>query len=421
MTVRELGKDRWASRRNVKAAGLLSGKGTVLGVAHNRYLTYDGPEHQLVSGASRSGKGVGHVIPTLLNWTSSVLVYDVKNELWDVTAGFRSRFSHVLFFNPTRSDSVRFNPLMEIRKGPNEVRDTQNVVEMLVNPAELEQSPDIWDQQASQFLVALILHVLYTEPGGQKNRGGARAAAGFQAPAARCWRTAHRFNPQTGVPEVHPECAGGQRDAAPAGEVSGQRGRHGGDLLDPVRRRSGGAQHRRQRLPPGRFGVRGSADDVVPPATAIGRTVSLLVRLMVNQACRALMEHLDRDNAGRLKRRPLLLLLDEFPTLGHMEFFTMNLRQMAVYGSSASDRPVLQRHHRSLWPQQHDLGQLPHPDGVRRGRHRDLPAHQPDDRHRDGVPGDDLEAARHWCGDPHGEFQRARDRCCPQATCGNFR
>ena len=64
--VREIGKDRWATKRDMKRAGLLTGQGTVLGHAFDRYLTYDGPEHQLVSGASRSGKGVGHVIPTLL-------------------------------------------------------------------------------------------------------------------------------------------------------------------------------------------------------------------------------------------------------------------------------------------------------------------------------------------------------------------
>ena len=45
--VREIGKDRWASKSDMKRAGLLTGQGTVLGCAHNRYLTYDGPEHQL--------------------------------------------------------------------------------------------------------------------------------------------------------------------------------------------------------------------------------------------------------------------------------------------------------------------------------------------------------------------------------------
>jgi type IV secretion system protein VirD4 len=60
-----------------------------------------------------------------------------------------------------------------------------------------------------------------------------------------------------------------------------------------------------------------------------------LIRLIINQTCRALMEHLETDHAGRKKRHRLLLLLDEFPTLGRLEFFTMNLRQMAGYGIKA--------------------------------------------------------------------------------------
>jgi type IV secretion system protein VirD4 len=338
LTVRELGKDRWASRRDLKAAGLLGGKGTVLGIAHDRYLTYDGPEHQLVSGASRSGKGVGHVIPTLLNWHSSVLVYDVKNELWDVTAGYRSQFSHVMFFNPTRPDSVRFNPLMEIRKGPNEVRDTQNVVEMLINPAELEQSADIWDQQASQFLVALILHVLYTEPDGQKNLAVVRERLlDFKRTCRAMLATAHRFNPRTGVPEVHPEVAlvANEMLHQPEKFQASVRGTAATYLTlfadDLVAHNTAVSDFR--------LGDLVCADRPMtlylqPPPSDAPR-LRCLVRLMVNQACRALMEHLDRDNTGRPKRRPLLLLLDEFPTLGHMEFFTMNLRQMAGYGIKA--------------------------------------------------------------------------------------
>jgi type IV secretion system protein VirD4 len=60
-----------------------------------------------------------------------------------------------------------------------------------------------------------------------------------------------------------------------------------------------------------------------------------LIRLMINQVCRALMEYLDQDNSGRPKRYRLLLSLDEFPTLGRLDFFTMNLRQMAGYGIKA--------------------------------------------------------------------------------------
>ena len=336
--VRELGRDRWASRRDMKAAGLLTGKGTVLGRGGNEWLTYDGPEHQLVSGASRSGKGVGHVIPTLLNWTESVLVYDVKNELWDVTAGFRSKFSHTLFFNPTRPDSARFNLLLEVRKGPNEVRDVQNVVEMLVNPTGAKQTLDIWDQQASQFLVALVLHVLYSEPDEHKNLATVRARLlDFKRTCRAMASLPHRLSPHTGAPQVHPEVAlvANELLHQPEKFQASVRGTAAAYLTlwadEVVARTTAVSDFRLSDLACAEHPVTLYLQP--PPSDAM--RLRPLVRLLVNQACRALMEHLDRDSQGRPKLHRLLLLLDEFPTLGRLDFFTMNLRQMAGYGIKA--------------------------------------------------------------------------------------
>jgi type IV secretion system protein VirD4 len=336
--VRELGRDRWATKRDMKTAGLLSGKGTVLGCAHGRYLTYDGPEHQLISGASRSGKGVGHVIPTLLNWSSSVLAYDVKNELWDITAGFRATLGSCLFFNPTRPDSARFNPLFEIRKGANEIRDAQNIVEMLVNPTGAKHTMDIWDQQASQFLVALILHVLYTEPESHKNLATVRARLlDFKNTSKAMIRTPHRFNPQTGVPEVHPEVAlvANELRRQPEKFQASVCGTAAAYLTlwadDIVARNTATSDFRLSDLV---CLDRPMTLYLQPPPSDAPR-LRPLVRLMINQACRALMEYLDRDAVGRPKRHRLLLSLDEFPTLGRLDFFTMNLRQMAGYGIKA--------------------------------------------------------------------------------------
>ncbi|MGD0461651.1 MAG: type IV secretory system conjugative DNA transfer family protein [Tepidisphaeraceae bacterium] len=336
--VREIGKDRWASKRDMKRAGLLTGNGTVLGQAFGRYLTYDGPEHQLVSGASRSGKGVGHVIPTLLNWNGSILAYDVKNELWDVTAGLRSKRGYCLFFNPTRPDSARFNPLFEIRKGDNEVRDTQNIVEMLVNPTGAKHTMDIWDQQACQFLVALILHVLYAEPGPYKNLATVRARLlDFKRTVQAMVTTPHRFNPQTGVPEVHPEVAlvANELRRQPAKFQSSVCGTAAGYLTlwgdNIIARNTATSDFRLSDLV---CADRPMTLYLQPPPSDAPR-LRPLVRLVINQACRALMEYLDRDNSGRPKNHRLLLSLDEFPTLGRLDFFTMNLRQMAGYGIKA--------------------------------------------------------------------------------------
>jgi type IV secretion system protein VirD4 len=336
--VREIGKDRWASKSDMKRAGLLTGQGTVLGRAHNRYLTYDGPEHQLVSGASRSGKGVGHVIPTLLNWNGSVLAYDVKNELWDVTAGLRSRMGYCAFFNPTKHDSARFNPLFEIRKGDNEIRDTQNIVEMLVNPTGAKHTMDIWDQQASQFLVALILHVLYTEPDGQKNLATVRMRLlDFKNTAKAMIRTPHRFNPQTGAPELHPEVALVARELRRQPEkfqasVCGTAAAYLTLWADTIIARNTSTSD--FRLSDLVCADKPMTLYLQPPPSDAPR-LRPLVRLIINQTCRALMEHLDRDSLGRPKQRRLLLSLDEFPTLGRLDFFTMNLRQMAGYGIKA--------------------------------------------------------------------------------------
>jgi type IV secretion system protein VirD4 len=336
--VRQIGPDRWATLRDMEAAGLLTGQGTVLGQSGRHWLTYDGAEHQLVSGASRSGKGVGHVIPTLLNWTGSVLVYDVKNELWDITAGFRSRFSHTLFFNPTRPDSVRFNPLLEIRKGLNEIRDTQNVVEMLVNPTGAKYTMDIWDQQAGQFLVALILHVLYTEPDGRKNLAVVRERLlDFKRTCQVMARIPHRHNPQTGAPEVHPEIAivANELLDQPEKFQASVRGTAAAYLTlyadEIVARTTAVSDFRLSDLV---CSERPMTLYIQPPPSDAPR-LRPLVRLVINQVCRALMEYLGQDNLGRPKKHRLLLLLDEFPTLGKLEFFTMNLRQMAGYGIKA--------------------------------------------------------------------------------------
>ena len=338
LPVKPLGDKKWATARQMKAAGLRGGKGTVLGAYRGQILTYDGPEHQMVSGASRSGKGVGHVIPTLLNWPHSALAYDVKGELWQVTAGFRSKFSHCLFFNPTRPDSARFNPLLEVRKGAHEVRDAQNVVEMLVNPDGSKLTLDIWDQQASQLLVALILHVLYTEPDADKHLGTVRRRLlDWRRTAVDMTELPHRLNPVTGEPEVHPEVALVAREmlSQPPKFQASVRGTAASYLTlfaDPLVCRNVSASDFA-------LGDLACAEHPVtlyvqPPPSDAPR-LKPLVRLVINQACRALMEHIDADGRGRPKRHRLLLMLDEFPTLGRLEFFVVNLRQMAGYGIKA--------------------------------------------------------------------------------------
>lgn len=128
------GSARWASNREIEQAGLHHDAGVMLGRHSGRYLRHDGPEHVMAFAPTRSGKGVGLVVPTLLSWTGSAVVHDIKGENWQLTAGWRSRFSHCLLFNPTDPRSARYNPLLEVRRGAHEVRDVQNIADILVDP-----------------------------------------------------------------------------------------------------------------------------------------------------------------------------------------------------------------------------------------------------------------------------------------------
>ncbi|EPY00230.1 type IV secretory system conjugative DNA transfer family protein [Magnetospirillum fulvum] len=116
------GSARWATQADVKQSGLMGKTGVVVGgwpglTGKVRTLRHDGPEHVLAFAPTRSGKGVGLVLPTLLSWPGSVLVLDIKGENWRMTSGWRAaQGQRILKFDPTaESGGLRFNPLAEIR------------------------------------------------------------------------------------------------------------------------------------------------------------------------------------------------------------------------------------------------------------------------------------------------------------------
>ena len=100
-TITTYGSARWATKAEVRGAGLLHPDGVILGRFGHDYLRHNGPEHVLCFAPTRSGKGVGLVVPSLLTWPGSAIVHDIKGENWQLTAGWRARFSRVLLFDPT--------------------------------------------------------------------------------------------------------------------------------------------------------------------------------------------------------------------------------------------------------------------------------------------------------------------------------
>src|SRR5207244_6757255 len=128
------------------------------------YLRHDGPEHILAFAPTRSGKGVGLVIPTLLTWSESTVVYEIKGENWAKTAGFRAQQGHLCFkFSPVEDGSTsRFNPLAELRLfTPRDVSDAQNVADMIVRTGEDSPQERYWQDAAASLTTGMILHVCY--------------------------------------------------------------------------------------------------------------------------------------------------------------------------------------------------------------------------------------------------------------------
>lgn len=121
--------------------------------------------HISVVAPTRSGKGVGIIIPSLLNWRGSTLTFDLKGENFECTSGFRKSLNQiVLKFAPYQQESISYNPLAEIRlKTKYEFRDTQIIANILTEPGD-NKARDHWDLSASTFLVGMILKVLYENP-----------------------------------------------------------------------------------------------------------------------------------------------------------------------------------------------------------------------------------------------------------------
>ena len=125
------GEARFASRAEVQKSGLLDNKpGIMVGKLANKFLTFAGQQFVLLAAPTRSGKGVGVVIPNLLSFPDSVVALDVKQENFNITAGFRQKHGQkVYLFNPFAEDyrTHRYNPLEYVRDGNFRVGDLQAI------------------------------------------------------------------------------------------------------------------------------------------------------------------------------------------------------------------------------------------------------------------------------------------------------
>ncbi len=352
------GSARWARWRDVKRAGLVRKTGVVVGgfkrPVGTRPLRHDGPEHVMCFAPTRSGKGVGLVLPTLLSWRESALVLDIKGENYALSAGWRASVGQrVLRFDPAAATgSARYNPLAEVRIGSDhEIADCQNIASMIIDP-DGKGLKDFWMQSGWEWLAGAILHVLYRQVRGD---GGTATLA-----------------------DVHEFMSVGD-ESGDDGIASGDEGfdhlledmagfDHGRGSVNAEIRRAAGRMLKRASAE--RSGVHSSAtvqlalysDPIVArntsrcdfriadlmnaeqpaslyiiiPPSDIGR-LKPLIRILMNQFLTRLTAEMAFEGGATKKhyKHRLLLMLDEFTAIGKLEIFEKALAFMAGYGLKA--------------------------------------------------------------------------------------
>ena len=355
------GSARWANQQDIEKAGLLprpitfwqqltgqikpASEGVYVGAwldkkGVTRYLRHNGAEHVLCYAPTRSGKGVGLVIPTLLSWEHSAVITDLKGELWALTSGWRQKYARnkVLRFEPAAlSGGVYWNALDEIRLATEyEVGDVQNLATLLVDP-DGKGLATHWQKTAQALLVGVILHVLYK---AQQEGTDATLPAvddmlsNPDRESAELWMEMATYTHVHG--KNHPTVGAAARDMLDrpdeeAGSVLSTAKSYLALYRDPVVRRN---------VSKSEFRIKDLMNFDTPVSLYIvthpndKARLRPLVRVLINMIVRLLADKMDFVN-GQPKahyNHRLLMLLDEFPSLGKLEILQEALAFIAGYG-----------------------------------------------------------------------------------------
>lgn len=355
------GSARWAEKKDIQAAGLLPRQRTALEVVTGKdaptstgvyvggwedkngnfyYLRHNGPEHVLTYAPTRSGKGVGLVIPTLLSWPQSSVITDLKGELWALTSGWRQKHAKnkVLRFEPASSNGgVCWNPLDEIRIGTeSEVGDVQNLATLIVDP-DGKGMESHWQKTSYALLVGVILHALYKA----KNEGTRASLPVVDAMLAdperdtgELWMEMATYGHVDG--QNHPAVGSAARD------MMDRPDEEGGSVLstaksylalyrDPVVARN---------VSKSEFRIKDLMNHDDPVSLYIvtrpndKARLRPLVRVLTNMIIRLLADEMlfEKGRPVANYKHRLLAMLDEFPSLGKLDILQESLAFVAGYG-----------------------------------------------------------------------------------------
>jgi type IV secretion system protein VirD4 len=379
------GSARWANQTDIQNSGLLprprkwheilrgfkpaASSGVYVGAWLDKagklhYLRHDGPEHVLTYAPTRSGKGLGLVVPTLLSWPASAVITDLKGELWAMTAGWRQKHANnkVERFEPADPNcEVFWNALDECRIGTgNEVGDVQNLATLIVDP-DGKGLETHWQKTSQALLVGVILHALYK----RKNEGTPASLpyvdhllADPNRSVAELWMEMATYGHVNG--QNHPVVGAAARDMMDrpeeeAGSVLSTAKSYLALYRDPVVARNVGSSN---------FRITDLMNHDKPVSLYIvtqpndKARLRPLVRIMLNMIVRLLADKMEFERvvAGMPWWRRLLMragfdqaatsyvrskknykhrllgMIDEFPSLGKLEILQESLAFVAGYG-----------------------------------------------------------------------------------------
>lgn len=347
------GTSRWMSEREMRFQGMYGQRfdSVIFGQnAEARYSQEDAERYKLkrpgkivfnsesghiyVNGPTRGGKGISIIIPTLLAYTESVFVYDIKKENFEKTAGWRRKFSHVVKLEFANPDSAHFNVMSYVKKGDTEISELQNIVGNLTNPGGQQQDYDYWVESAKNLILACMLHLLYSQDDPKSppaSLPGVRVfmlSQGKEETIKIMAEAKHILNSYTNEFETHPEvkriCIEMQNksDKELAG-VFGSATSYLGLFSDPIVARNTNDSD---------FELRDMFNGEHPMSLYLcvkpkdRQRMTPLVRMLIQALSDCVMESVAR------KKHPILALIDEFNSLGKMPFFETNIAYYMGYG-----------------------------------------------------------------------------------------
>ena len=318
------GDARFATSGDILKTNLNAKDGLILGRHGGNLIRHNEAGHVLVEGPTRSGKGQGFVEPNGVTWTGSLICLDPKQENFRSFGAARvAQGNEVFLFAPGSTRSHAYNPLDFVRLGPELSTDLANLAAFLIPEPRGEGA--FWASSARNLFSAALGYTLQTPLcEGQRNIRSVLTLLSTGSDIANMLTVICKTERSHLAPFIIDQF----NQFIPMPEKTrGSIVSHLIDALKPWNNPLIAAATAKSD-----FNIRELREK--PISIFIGAPVAdlesfrPLVRVLVQQIHEQLMRELpETDDA-----LPILMLLDEFPTLQRMDAIVAKLPVSAGYG-----------------------------------------------------------------------------------------